>query len=163
MQKINPSLWFAHEAEQAVNFYTSVFKNSAIGQVLRYGEEGHEIHKMPAGSILTIAFTIEGQDFMALNGGPVFKFNEAISFIINCDTQEEIDYYWDNLSAGGDKNAQECGWLKDKFGVSWQVTPLILDKYLADADHEKASRVMAAMLKMKKIDIKELQRAYNGH
>lgn len=161
-QKITPNLWFDTNAEQAVNFYVNVFKNSSIGHITRYGKEGYEIHKMPEGSILTIQFTIEGQHFLALNGGPVFKFNEAVSFIIYCDTQEEIDYYWDKLTPGGDPNAQQCGWLKDKFGLSWQVAPTVLDKMLTDSDREKTERVMAAFMPMKKLDIKTLEKAYNG-
>lgn len=161
-QKITPNLWFDTNAEQAVNFYVNVFKNSSIGHITRYGKEGYEIHKMPEGSILTIQFTIEGQNFLALNGGPVFKFNEAVSFIIYCDTQEEIDYYWDKLTPGGDPNAQQCGWLKDKFGLSWQVAPTVLDKMLTDSDREKTEWVMAAFMPMKKLDIKTLEKAYNG-
>ncbi len=161
-QKITPNLWFDTNAEQAVNFYVNVFKNSSIGKTTRYGKEGYEIHKMPEGSILTIQFTLEGQNFLALNGGPVFKFNEAVSFIIYCDTQEEIDYYWNNLTPGGDPNAQQCGWLKDKFGLSWQVVPAVLEKMLTDSDIEKTERVMAAFMPMKKLDIKALEKAYNG-
>jgi predicted 3-demethylubiquinone-9 3-methyltransferase (glyoxalase superfamily) len=162
MQKIKPNLWFANEAEQAVNFYTSIFKDSAILKTTRYGKEGFEIHQMPEGTVMTIEFQLEGENFVALNGGPVFQFNEAVSFIVECDNQEEVDYYWDSLSEGGDKKAQVCGWLKDKFGLSWQVVPRILEEMMADTDREKAGRVMNAMLQMKKIDISELQRAYDG-
>jgi predicted 3-demethylubiquinone-9 3-methyltransferase (glyoxalase superfamily) len=158
-QKITPNLWFSTQAEEAVNFYRTVFRNSAIGRITRYGKEGFEIHRMPEGTILTIEFQLEGQQFVALNGGPVFKFNEAISFIINCDSQEEIDYYWEKLTAGGDPAAQQCGWLKDKFGLSWQVTSPRLTELLQDQHSEKSQRVMKAMLQMKKIDIGELEKA----
>ena len=160
MQKISPCLWFDDNAEDAVNFYVSVFKDSNIGNVTRYGKEGYDIHKKKEGSVMTIDFEIEGQKFLALNGGPIFKFNEAISFQIYCDTQEEIDYYWDKLTEDGDKNAQVCGWLKDKFGVSWQVVPVALIKMLEDKDSRKTERVMKAMLQMRKLDIDALTRAY---
>lgn len=160
MQKITPCLWFDSNAEEAVNFYTAIFKNSKIGNISRYGEAGREIHGKPAGSVLTMEFELDGQAFTALNGGPLFKFNEAISFQVGCESQEEVDYYWGTLSEGGDKNAQRCGWLKDKFGVSWQIVPTVLVKLLQDKDREKASRVMRAMLQMTKIDIKSLQQAY---
>ncbi len=160
MQKISPCLWFDDKAEEAVNFYVSIFKNSKFGNVTRYGNEGYEIHKKKEGSVMTIDFEIEGQKFLALNGGPIFKFNEAISFQIYCDTQEEIDYYWEKLTEGGDKNAQVCGWLKDKFGVSWQVVPIALIKMLQDKDSKKTERVMKAMLQMQKLDIDALTKAY---
>lgn len=160
MQKISPCLWFDDNAEDAVNFYVSVFKDSNIGNVTRYGKEGYDIHKKKEGSVMTIDFEIEGQKFLALNGGPIFKFNEAISFQIYCDTQEEIDYYWDKLTEDGDKNAQVCGWLKDKFGVSWQVVPVALIKMLEDKDSMKTERVMKAMLQMRKLDIDALTKAY---
>ena len=160
MQKISPCLWFDDNAEDAVNFYASVFKDSKIGNVTRYGKEGYEIHKKKEGSVMTINFEIEGQKFLALNGGPIFKFNEAISFQVYCDTQEEIDYYWNKLTEGGDKNAQVCGWLKDKFGVSWQVVPVALIKMLEDIDSSKTERVMKAMLQMRKLDIDALTKAY---
>ena len=162
MQKISPCLWFDNNAEHAVQFYVSVFKNAKVGNVTRYGKEGYEIHKKKEGTVMTIDFEIEGQKFLALNGGPVFKFNEAISFQIYCDTQEEIDYYWEKLTEGGDKNAQVCGWLKDKFGVSWQVVPLVLIKMLQDKDSNKTERVMKAMLQMHKLDINALTKAYQG-
>lgn len=162
MQKISPCLWFDDNAEEAVNFYTSIFKNAKVGNVTRYVKEGYEIHKKKEGSVMTIDFEIEGQKFLALNGGPIFKFNEAISFQIFCDTQEEIDYYWDKLSAGGDKNAQVCGWLKDKYGVSWQVVPVTMIKMLQDKDSKKTERVMKAMLQMSKLDIDALTKAYQG-
>lgn len=160
MQKISPCLWFDDNAEEAVKFYVSIFKNSNVGNVTRYGKEGYEIHKKKEGSVMTIDFEIEGQKFLALNGGPIFKFNEAISFQIYCDTQEEIDYYWEKLTEGGDKNAQVCGWLKDKFGVSWQVVPIALIKMLQDKDSKKTERVMKAMLQMQKLDIDALTKAY---
>ncbi len=160
MQKISPCLWFDDNDEDAVKFYVSIFKNSNIGNVTRYGKEGYEIHKKKEGSVMTIDFEIEGQKFLALNGGPIFKFNEAISFQIYCDTQEEIDYYWEKLTEGGDKNAQVCGWLKDKFGVSWQVVPIAMIKMLQDKNSKKSERVMKAMLQMHKLDIDALTKAY---
>jgi predicted 3-demethylubiquinone-9 3-methyltransferase (glyoxalase superfamily) len=162
MQKITPFLWFAREAEDAANYYVSIFKNARIGRISRYGKEGFEIHKMPAGSVMTAEFFLEGQQFLALNGGPLFKFNESISFVVNCENQEEIDYYWNKLSAGGDKNAQQCGWLKDKYGLSWQVAPTVLDDMLMDPDPKKSEAVMKVMLEMKKLDIEKLELAYNG-
>jgi predicted 3-demethylubiquinone-9 3-methyltransferase (glyoxalase superfamily) len=162
MQKISPCLWFDNNAEDAVQLYVSIFKNVKVGNVTRYGKEGYEIHKKKEGTVMTIDFEIEGQKFLALNGGPVFKFNEAISFQIYCDTQEEIDYYWGKLTEGGDKDAQVCGWLKDKFGVSWQVVPLVLIKMLQDKDSNKTERVMKAMLQMHKLDINALTKAYQG-
>ncbi len=160
VQKITPCLWFDSQAEEAAKFYTSVFKNSKIGNIARYGKEGYEIHRKEAGTVLTVSFEIEGQKFVALNGGPIFKFNEAISFQVTCKTQEEVDYYWERLSKDGDEKAQICGWLKDKYGVSWQIVPTILTNMLEDKNSEKSERVMKAMLQMKKIDIKALQQAY---
>ena len=160
MQKIVPCLWFDDKAEEAATFYASVFKNSKIGDVTRYGKEGYEIHRREAGSVLTVEIEIEGQKFVALNGGPVFKFNEAISFQVRCETQKEIDYYWENLSEGGDKQAQQCGWLKDKYGVSWQIVPIVLGKMLQDKDTKKSDRVMKALLQMRKLDVMALMRAY---
>jgi predicted 3-demethylubiquinone-9 3-methyltransferase (glyoxalase superfamily) len=154
MQKIVPFLWFDTQAEEAVSFYTSVFKNAKAGQVTRYGEAGPG----PKGSVMTATFELFGQEFVALNGGPVFKFTPAISFVVNCETQEEVDDYWTKLSAGG--QTQQCGWLTDKFGVSWQIVPTILTKLMQDKDPVKAQRVMEAMLKMTKLDIKGLQQAY---
>ena len=162
LQKIVPNLWFERQAEEAANYYVSIFKNSKIGRISHYSKEGFEIHQMPAGTVMTVEFTLEGQSFLALNGGPVFKFNEAISFIVYCDTQKEIDYYWEKLGAGGDKNAQQCGWLKDKFGLSWQVAPNVLDDMLLDPDSKKSDAAMRAMLQMKKLDIQKLEEAYNG-
>ncbi len=158
-QKITPCLWFDDCAEEAAEFYTAVFPNSKISNLSRYGEAGQEIHGKAAGTVMTVAFELNGQSFTALNGGPVFKFSEAISLQIDCKDQAEVDYYWEKLSAGGDEAAQQCGWLKDKYGVSWQVTPTVLSELLGDPDYEKSQRVMAAMLKMKKIDIAELERA----
>ena len=162
MQTIRPCLWFDNQAEDAAKLYTSVFKNSRIINVARYGKEGFEIHGRPEGSVMTVEFELNGQVFTALNGGPVFKFNEAVSFEISCASQEEVDHYWNRLSEGGDPEAQQCGWLKDKFGVSWQVVPTALGELMSDPDREKAGRVMNAMLQMKKIDIAGLQRAYEG-
>ena len=159
IQKITLCLWFDDQAEEAVKFYTVIFRNSKIVNIARYGEAGREIHRKPAGSVMTVAFELDGQPFTALNGGPVFKFNEAISFQINCETQEEVDYYWEKLSEGGDEKAQQCGWLKDKYGVSWQVVPKVLSEMLSNPDSEKSQRAMKAMLQMKKIDIAELERA----
>jgi predicted 3-demethylubiquinone-9 3-methyltransferase (glyoxalase superfamily) len=160
MQKITPCLWFDSNAEEAVNFYSSIFKNSKIGNISRYGEAGYEIHGKPAGTVLTIEFELNGQAFTALNGGPMFKFNEAISFQVSCESQEEVDYYWEKLSQGGDKKAQQCGWLKDKYGVSWQIVPTVLGKMLQDKDAKKSESVMKALLQMKKLDIKTLTQAY---
>ena len=162
IQKITPCLWFDDQAEEAVEFYTAIFRNSKIGNLTRYGEAGREIHGKPAGTVMTVAFELDGQAFTALNGGPIFKFNEAISFQVNCDMQEEVDYYWEKLSRGGDEKAQQCGWLRDKYGVSWQVVPKVLPEMLTDADAEKSARVMKAMLRMKKIEIDALKRAYAG-
>jgi predicted 3-demethylubiquinone-9 3-methyltransferase (glyoxalase superfamily) len=162
LQKITPCLWFDNQAEEAANFYTSIFKNSKIGRIARYGKEGYEIHGRSEGTVMTVEFEIDGQAFTALNGGPIFKFNEAISFQVRCETQEEVDYYWEKLSEGGDKKAQQCGWLKDKYGMSWQVIPKVLSELLGDPDSEKSQRAMKAMLQMKKIDIGKIKRAYDG-
>jgi predicted 3-demethylubiquinone-9 3-methyltransferase (glyoxalase superfamily) len=162
IQKITPCLWFDAQAEEAAKFYTAIFKNSRIVSMTRYGEAGREVHGRPAGTVMTVAFELEGQAFTALNGGPVFTFNEAISFQVGCKTQAEVDYYWEKLSEGGDAQAQQCGWLKDKYGVSWQVVPTVLPEMLQDDDAEKSQRVMKAMLHMKKMDIEALKRAYEG-
>lgn len=162
IQKITPCLWFDDQAEEAVKLYTAIFKNSRIAEVARYGEVGREIHGKPAGSVMTVAFELEGQAFTALNGGPVFKFNEAISLQINCETQAEVDYYWAKLSQGGDVQAQQGGWLKDRYGVSWQVVPRVLVEMLTGPDFAKSQRVMGAVLQMKKIDIDGLKRAFAG-
>ena len=160
--RIAPCLWFDDQAEAAATFYTGIFKASRITQVSRYGEAGREVHGKTAGTVMTVAFELEGQAFTALNGGPEFKFNEAISFQINCETQAEVDHYWEKLSAGGDPKAQQCGWLKDKYGVSWQVVPTVLVEMITDSDPGKSGRVMEAMLQMKKLDIDKLKRAYAG-
>jgi predicted 3-demethylubiquinone-9 3-methyltransferase (glyoxalase superfamily) len=161
-QKITPCLWFDDQAEEAVAFYGGIFKNSKIVTVSRYGEAGKEIHGRPAGSVMTIAFELDGQTFTALNGGPVFKFNEAISLQVNCETQAEVDHFWTRLSEGGDPSAQQCGWLKDRYGVSWQIVPRVLVELIMDPDAAKSQRVMTAMLRMKKIDIAALRRAHAG-
>jgi predicted 3-demethylubiquinone-9 3-methyltransferase (glyoxalase superfamily) len=160
MQKIVPNLWFDNQAEEAANFYASVFKNSKIGRTSYYDKASAAVSGQLEGSVLTVEFEIEGQQFIALNGGPAFTFSEAVSFMITCETQEEVDELWNKLSAHPE--SEQCGWLKDKFGVSWQVTPQILDDMLQDPDKQKAARVMEAMLEMKKIDISELQKAYDG-
>jgi predicted 3-demethylubiquinone-9 3-methyltransferase (glyoxalase superfamily) len=156
MQKISPFLWFDNEAEEAMNFYVSVFKNSKVGNLTRYGDAAPG----PKGSVMTASFELEGQQFTALNGGPHFKFTEAISFFVNCETQEEVDGFWDKLSEGG--QTQQCGWLKDKFGLSWQIIPSVLIELMSDSDPEKARRVTEAMLQMTKIEIAKLQQAYEG-
>jgi len=160
MQKITPCLWFDHQAEEAAKFYVSIFKNSKIGNLTPYGEAGAKVSGRPKGSVMTVAFELDGQDLTALNGGPIFKFTEAMSLVVNCETQTEVDHFWEKLSAGGQE--VQCGWLKDRFGVSWQIVPTILPEMLQDKDPEKAKRVMAAMLKMKKIDIDGLKQAYGG-
>jgi predicted 3-demethylubiquinone-9 3-methyltransferase (glyoxalase superfamily) len=162
IQKITPCLWFDDQAEEAAEFYTTTFSNSKIVNIARYGEAGQEVHGKPVGTVMTVTFDLDGQSFTALNGGPTFKFNEAISFQVNCETQEDVDYYWQKLSAGGDEKAQQCGWLKDQYGVSWQIVPSVLVEMLSDADPEKSQRAMTAMLQMKKIDIDELKRASAG-
>jgi len=155
MQKITPFLWFDDKAEEAMNFYVSIFKNSKRGRISRYGEAGPG----PKGTVMVATFQLEGQDFMALNGGPHFKFTEAISLVVNCESQDEVDAFWEKLSEGGSKG--QCGWLKDKYGLSWQVVPTALGKLMSDPDPEKSKRVMTAMLKMTKMDIKGLQQAYD--
>jgi predicted 3-demethylubiquinone-9 3-methyltransferase (glyoxalase superfamily) len=157
MRAITPCLWFDHQAEAAAKFYTSVFKDSKLGKVTRYGKAGQEIHGREPGSVMTVEFELRGQPFVALNGGPVFTFNEAISFQVICETQAELDYYWEQLSEGGDPAARQCGWLKDKYGVSWQIVPAELPKLLQDP--ATADRVMAALLHMKKLDINALKQA----
>jgi predicted 3-demethylubiquinone-9 3-methyltransferase (glyoxalase superfamily) len=157
MQKITPFLWFDNEAEEAMNFYTSVFKDSKIKGVTRYEGEGAKASGRPEGSVMTADFEINGQEFVALNGGPLFKFTEAVSFVVNCETQEEIDYYWDKLTEGGEES--RCGWLKDKYGLSWQIVPTNLSKLLGGNDAAKAKRAMQAMLQMDKLDMKKLQEA----
>ena len=156
MQKITPFLWFDGKAEEAANFYVSIFKNSKIGQMSRYGEHGPG----PKGTVMIATFQMDGQEFIALNGGPQFTFSPAISFVVNCESQEEVDDLWEKLSAGGMK--RQCGWLQDKFGVSWQIVPTALPKLMSDPDREKTGRVMQALMKMDKIDIKLLQQAFAG-
>jgi predicted 3-demethylubiquinone-9 3-methyltransferase (glyoxalase superfamily) len=155
-------LWFDDQAEEAANFYTSIFKDSRITGVTRYGEVGQEIHGKAPGSVMVVAFELNGQPFAALNGGPAFQFNEAVSFQIPCESQEEVDYYWEKLSAGGDPKAQQCGWLKDRFGLSWQVVPTPLLTMLGDSDPAKVSRVTQAMFPMKKLDLAKLKQAFAG-
>ena len=160
MQKTMPCLWFDNKAEEAAKFYVSIFKNSAIGIITRYGEEAAKVSGRPKGTVMTVTFQLDGQEFMALNGGPQFSFSPAISFVVNCQTQKEIDELWEKLSEGGEK--VECGWLKDKYGVSWQVVPTVLGQMLQDKDTEKTERVMKALLHMKKLDIEGLKKAYTG-
>lgn len=161
-QQIAPCLWFDNQAEEAAKFYTSIFDNSSIGKISYYGKEGHEVHGQPEGKVLTVEFTLRGQPFTALNGGPHFKFNEAVSFQVYCDTQKELDYYWEKLSKGGKPEAQQCGWLKDKYGLSWQIVPSMLGKLMSSSDKAASGRVMNALLQMKKLDIAALQKAYDG-
>jgi len=161
-QKITPCLWFDDQAEEAATFYTSIFKNSKLGKISRYGEAGREIHKKEPGTALTVAFELEGQQYTALNGGPQFKFTEAISFQIDCQTQEEVDYFWEKLSDGGDPKSQQCGWLKDKFGVSWQVVPSIVSEMISHPDAKKSQRAFGAMMQMKKLNIAALKKAFDG-
>jgi predicted 3-demethylubiquinone-9 3-methyltransferase (glyoxalase superfamily) len=161
-QRITPCLWFDDQAEEAARFYTSIFKNSRITAITRFGEAGFEIHHRPAGSVMVVAFELDGQSVTALNGGPVFTFNEAISLQVNCATQDEIDYYWTKLSAGGDPKAQQCGWLKDRYGVSWQIVPNFMNELYKDGSDAGSQRAMQAMLQMKKLDIAALRRAYDG-
>ena len=159
LSKITPCLWFDTQGEEAANFYTGIFKNSKINSIARYGKEGHEIHGKNEGEVMTVLFELDGQSFTALNGGPIFKFNEAVSLQIYCDTQQEIDHYWSKLTAGGDASAQQCGWLKDKYGLSWQIIPEALPRYMQDSDRAKAERVMQAMLQMRKIVVADLDAA----
>jgi len=160
--RIAPCLWFDHQAEEAAELYVGVFPNSRITGVSRFTDAGKDIHGRPPGSVMTVAFELDGQPFTALNGGPMFHFTEAISMMVHCKTQDEIDHYWSRLSAGGDPSAQQCGWLKDKFGVSWQVVPEVLLQFEQDPDAVKSGRVTDAMLQMKKLDIAALERAYAG-
>ena len=160
MQKITPFLWFNDSAEEAVKFYASIFKDSKIGRIARYGEEAAQKTGRPKGSVMTVEFELEGQQFLGLNGGPMFKFTEAVSFVVSCETQEEVDYFWEKLSEGGEKS--RCGWLTDKFGLSWQVVPTVLIDMLHDKDPGKSQRVMEAVLQMDKIDINSAKQAYQG-
>ena len=158
MQKLTPCLWFDSNAEEAVKFYASIFKNSKVGSIARYGDAGAEVSGRPKGMVMTVEFQLEGQEFLALNGGPHFKFTEAISFIVSCETQEEIDEMWEKLSEGGKPG--QCGWLKDKYGMSWQIVPTVLDEMMQDKDAKKSERAMSALLQMTKLDIKRLEQAY---
>ncbi len=158
-QRITPFLWFDNQAEEAVAFYTSIFKNSKVLSTTRYTKEAEQAAGRPEGSVMTVAFELEGQEFTALNGGPHFKFNEALSLVVHCQNQEEVDYYWNRLSEGGDPRAQQCGWLKDRFGLSWQVVPNRAIELLTDRDPEKGRKAMAAILGMKKIDVAGVERA----
>lgn len=159
-QMITPCLWFDDQAEEAAIFYTGIFPHSRMGRITRYGREGFEIHGRPEGSVMTVEFELDGQMFTALNGGPVFRFNEAVSFQVQCDSQQEVDFYWDRLTAGGDEKAQQCGWLKDRFGLSWQVFPRVLTEWVGDPGSGKSQRAMKAMLQMKKIDLEKIRQAY---
>jgi predicted 3-demethylubiquinone-9 3-methyltransferase (glyoxalase superfamily) len=156
--RIAPCLWFDDQAEEAANYYVSIFKNSRIVSLSRYTDVGQETHRRPPESVMTVAFELDGQPFTALNGGPVFRFNEAISLQVYCETQKEVDYYWDALSKGGDPTAQQCGWLKDRYGLSWQVVPTVLLELLKDHTSDRARRAMETLLRMKKIEIAELER-----
>jgi predicted 3-demethylubiquinone-9 3-methyltransferase (glyoxalase superfamily) len=158
VQRLAPCLWFDSEAEEAAKYYCDIFKSSRITKVTHYGKAGYEIHRRPEGSVMTVSFELDGQPFTALNGGPLFKFNEAVSFQVLCDNQEEIDLYWEKLTAGGDPKAQQCGWLKDRFGLSWQITP----RNMPDLSSPAGQRMMEAFLKMKKIDLAALERAAKG-
>jgi predicted 3-demethylubiquinone-9 3-methyltransferase (glyoxalase superfamily) len=158
MQKITPCLWFDNKAEEAAIFYVSIFKNSNIGNITHYGEEGAEVSGRPKGTVMTVTFQLDGQEFMALNGGPQFTFSPAISFLVNCETQEEVDELWEKLSDGGEEG--QCGWLKDKYGVSWQIVPTVLSEMLQDQDAKRSESVMKALIQMKKIDIRTLKQAY---
>ncbi|SNB45347.1 VOC family protein [Geobacter sp. DSM 9736] len=162
IQKITPFLWFENQAEEAVGYYTSIFNNSRITSTTYYSAEGAEVSGRPKGTVMTVAFQLEGQDFIALNGGPYFTFNQAISFVVNCESQEELDYFWERLSEGGDPKSQQCGWLKDRYGVSWQVVPTVLGELLNGPDADRSRRVMKVMLQMTKIDIEDLMAAAQG-
>jgi predicted 3-demethylubiquinone-9 3-methyltransferase (glyoxalase superfamily) len=162
VQKITPCLWFEKQAEDAAKFYVSIFKNSGIETVTRYGKEGFERHRQPEGTVQTVTFRLEGQTFTALNGGPKYTLSPAVSFVVHCESQAEVDYFWDKLGAGGDPTWQVCGWLRDKFGLSWQVVPEALFSMITDKDASKSARVMAALMQMKKLDLPTLQRAYEG-
>jgi predicted 3-demethylubiquinone-9 3-methyltransferase (glyoxalase superfamily) len=162
MKDIVPCLWFNNEAEEAARYYCAIFKTAQLGTITRYGNEGEEIHGGKPGNVLTVEFSLDGHKFLALNGGDHFKFNEAISFQVLCESQAEVDHYWEKLSAGGPVQAQQCGWLKDKYGVSWQIVPTVLPEMLTGPDPQKSQRAMQAMLQMKKLDIDKLKRAYAG-
>jgi len=161
-QRITPCLWFDHQAEEAANYYVGIFPNSRITATTRYPSAGQEIHQQKAGSVMVVAFELDGHTFTALNGGPLFTFNEAVSLQVNCDSQKEIDYYWDKLGADGDPKAQQCGWLKDRYGLSWQVVPRGMEEMLKAPESAGANRAMGAMMQMKKIDMAALERAFAG-
>lgn len=161
MKKMSTCLWFDNQAEEAAKFYLSVFKNGSIKHIARYGKAGYEFHRQPEGTVMTVEFEVNGENFLAINGGPIFKFNEAISLVVHCESQKEIDEYWQKLTSDGGQESQ-CGWLKDKFGLSWQITPAVLDKMMKSPDQEKTERVVAAYMKMKKFDIAALERAFDG-
>src|SRR6201995_4869583 len=160
--QISTCLWFDNQAEEAARYYTSILPNSKMGKITRYGKEGYDIHKKPAGSVMTVQFCLQGCEFLGLNGGPQFHFSEAISLVVQCDTQEEIDRYWEKISEGGDKNAQVCGWLKDKYGLSWQIVPRVLAEMQNSTETEKTDRLMKALMKMKKLDIAALKQAFDN-
>jgi len=160
MHRINPCLWFDSQAEEAAKFYVSIFRNSRIGKIARYGDSGADASGQPKGSVMTVSFELDGQEFLALNGGPHFKFSEAISLVVNCETQKEVDDFWEKLSKGG--QTQQCGWLKDKYGLSWQIVPTVLPELVTHKDPAKSERVMAALMKMTKLDIEQLKQAAEG-
>jgi predicted 3-demethylubiquinone-9 3-methyltransferase (glyoxalase superfamily) len=162
LNRITPNLWFDNQAEEAARYYVEIFANSAIERVTRYGQDRRNPEEIAEGAVMTVEFVLDGQRFVGLNGGPQFSFNEAISFIVHCESQEEIDYYWEKLGEGGDDKAKVCGWLKDKFGVSWQVIPRTLTEWISGGDPEAANRVMKAMMPMKRLDMNALQQAYRG-
>jgi predicted 3-demethylubiquinone-9 3-methyltransferase (glyoxalase superfamily) len=162
VKNITTCLWFDDQAEEAAKFYTSIFKNSKIKHVSRYGEAGKEYHKKPVGSVMVVSFELNGMEFTALNGGPLFKFSEAISLQVMCDSQEEVDYFWEKLGQGGDPKAQQCGWLKDKFGLSWQTVPSEFIEIMSGSDGERAQRAMGAVMQMKKLDMPAILRAADG-
>jgi predicted 3-demethylubiquinone-9 3-methyltransferase (glyoxalase superfamily) len=162
VSKISPFLWFNRQAEEAANFYTSIFPNSRITELARYPDYGQEFHGATAGTVMTVAFELDGRSFIAFNGGPVFRFNESISMTVYCDNQEELDHHWERLGEGGDEAARQCGWLKDKYGLSWQIVPRVLPEMLVDPDPERAKRAFAAMMDMRKLDIAALKRAQAG-
>ncbi len=162
VQKISPCLWFDGQGEEAARFYVSIFKNSRLGTISHFGKEGFEIHGRPEGSAMVVTFYLDGQEFAALNGGPHFKFNEAMSLMVRCESQAEIDYFWDKLGAGGDPKAQQCGWLKDKYGLSWQIVPTAMQEMMTSKEPARSGRVMNALLKMKKLDLAALQKAHDA-
>jgi predicted 3-demethylubiquinone-9 3-methyltransferase (glyoxalase superfamily) len=162
VSKVSPCLWFDRQAEEAVNFYTGIFPNSRITEIARFPDYGREFHGGAPGSVMTVAFQLDGRSFIAFNGGPVFRFSESISMTVDCENQEEVDYYWERLGEGGDEAARQCGWLKDKYGLSWQIVPRVLPEMLLDPDAARARRAFAAMMDMRKLDIAALKRAFAG-